>query len=467
MTPTTLRQRLVPLLGVGLCAMVVSPSTGAAQAPVEKAPVEHAPLEQDRDEQGPRQVEFHALSLADALSRAENERKLLMVFWSSVSMPDAAKMRTTTFRDPLLADWVARNAIAVEVDGPSDPTAAAAYRIRAYPSVDLFDAVLGLGVERLEGYASADDLLGAFSGALVGGAAAPKPDGEALEDPYAWLAYANSMWRRGKDSAHEAARAYGWVLRNADTYRPGFRARYFEFLLRRIAYLKPTAREAFEVLLAERAVVESQVAGDAVDARTVHELVRLDWWLRQQSKTRETFQMLAGRGGKAELARQLLFRHVIDDLGRYQLFDDILTGLGETSGAAYFTRRIATIDTNVARQAQGERLREEELDNRGDAVLAATWIYEALLAAGRGKDAKELVGALAELAPTGRAFALLVERALRQGLPDVALEVGTRGLPLVKGQTGERQLERALAKVPGYVPPPDDPPAGGDGDDGG
>ena len=467
MSPTTLRHRLPSLLASALCAALLAARAEAAQGPM---PQEPAPQEQERGTPVSQGVEFQALSLADALSRAENERKLLVVFWTSVSMPDCARMRATTFQDTLLADWVARNAVAVEVDGPGDPAAAAAYRIRSYPCVDLYDPVLGLGVERLEGYSSADDLLGSFSGALLGGGAAPKPEGAALEDPYAWLAYANSMWRRGAEDAHEAARAYGWVLRNAEAYRPGFRARYFEFLLRRIAFLKPTSREALLVLQTERGSVESQVAGDAVNARAVYELVRLDWWLRQESKTRETYQMLARRGESDGLARQLLFRHVINDLGRYQLFDEILSGLGESSGAAYLSARIATIDQNVARQAQGERLLDEELDNRGDAVLAATWIYEALLTAGRGKDAKELVEAIAELAPTGRAFALLVERALRQGLPQVALEVGKRGLPLVEGQQGERQLRRALNKVPGYVPPPDDKTPGGgdgDGDDGG
>jgi len=470
MNSKPLRSRLFPfLLAVAHAAV--------AHAAVAHAAVAHAapasactwaaqtPAPVDPPAQGPRGVEFQALTLADALSRAENERKLLFVFWSSASMPDSNKMRATTFQDSLLADWVARNTVAVEVDGPGDPTAAAAYRIRSYPCVDLYDPVLGLGVERLEGYSTSDDLLGVFSGALVGGGAAPKPEGQAEEDPYAWLAYANSMWRRGVNDAPEAARAYGWVLRNADTHRPGFRARYFEFLLRRLAYLKPNSREALDILKAERGVVESRLVGGAVDARTVHELVRLDWWLRSAHATRETYQNLAGRGDKAELARQLLFRYVIDDLGRYQLFGDILTGLGETSAAAYLTARIATINTNLARQARGERLKEEELDNRGDATLAATWIYEALLAAGRGKDANELVATIAELTPTGRVFALLVERALRQDLPNIALEVGTRGLPLVAGQQGERQLKRALAKVPGYVPPADDAP-GGDGDDG-
>jgi hypothetical protein len=174
--------------------------------------------------------------------------------------------------------------------------------------------------------------------------------------------------------------------------------------------------------------------------------------------------MLAGKGETTALARQLLYRHVIDDLGRYQLFDDLLAGLGEATAAAYFERRVAQLDASLARQAEGAQLKEEELDNRGDVVLAATWLYEALLAAGRGKDALELVEAIEELAPTGRAFALLIERALRRDMPDVALQVGLRGLPLVAGQPGERQLRRALAKIPGYVPPAEDTP--GDGDDG-
>lgn len=464
--------RPLSLLGLPLVAGVAFAAAPAATAPAadapagasskQETPAGKSPTQEPEPDAPPaaRGVEFVPLTLADARSRAENEQRLLLVFWTSDNSPECARMRATTFRDALLGDWVARNAIAVMVNGPQDVASVAAHKVRIYPCVDLIDPVLGARVERLEGETTADDLLGSFSGALVGGGPAPKPEGAAIEDPFAWLAYANSTWRNGEGDPHEAARAYGWVLRHGDQYRPGFRARYFEFLLRRLAYLKPAAREALDVLRAERAAVAGRLAGDVIEPRDVYELVRLDWWLRAVHETRATYQMLAGRGESAERARQLLFRHVVDDLGRRELFDDLLAGLGETSPAAYLRDRLAAIDANVARQAAGERLREEELDSRADAVLAATWIYEALLAAGRGKDAAELVDAIAELTPTGRAFALLVERAMRRNLPELAIRVGTRGLPLVAGQQGERQLKRALAKVPGYVPPPDS------GDDG-
>lgn len=425
-------------------------------APQELPPPEPGtpPLPSEPDRPSQERVRFAKLTLADALSRAENDRRMLLVFWTSESYPDVARMRADAFEDAPLAQWVARNAIAVEVDGPKHVAAASAYKVHAYPCVDLIDPLQGLRVERLEGYSTADEMLGSFSGALVGGAAAPKPDGAALEDPYAWLAYANSMWRT-EGGAVEAARAYGWVLSNADNYRPGFRRRYFEFLLRRLAYLKPQAMEAFRVLDAERMAIEGRLLTGFVDERSVYELVRVDWWLRRQARTRETFQTLVGRGEAAERARALLFRYIIDDLGRYELFDELLGGLGATSGAAHVAGRFAQIEANLARQAAGEKLLEEELDNRADAVLAASWIYEALLAAGRGQDADAVVAVLAEQSPTGRAFALLVDRAMRRNMPEAALRVGRRGLELTAGEAGEageRQLLRALAKVPGYVP---------------
>ncbi|MEZ6013514.1 MAG: hypothetical protein R3F49_00240 [Planctomycetota bacterium] len=448
--------------------MAAAHATAGAQLPELPAPAPQEP------QAGPaaRPVPFVALDIGDALSRAENERKMLLVFWTSESYPDSARMRATTFQDGQLADWVERNAIAIEIDGPKTPAAVAAYKARAYPSVDLYDPLLGLGVERLEGYSSADDLLASFSGALVGGGVVPKPDGQAIEDPYAWLAYANSQWRLA-DGASEAARAYAWALRNGDTYRPGFRVRYFEFLMRRLAFLKPKAMEALRVMDYERSFVEGKLLRGIVDERTVYELVRIDWWLRKEHRTRETYAMLAGRGEAAELARQRLFRYVVNELGRYGEVDAVLAGLGEGGAVGYVAARLKHIDDNLARQAAGEKLRDEDLDSRSDAVLAASWIYDALLSAGRGRDATELVELIAQAAPSGRAFALFVERALARQQPEVALHVGQRGLEVVNGQQGVRQLRRALAKIPGYIPPPSDDSegdgdgSGGGGDDGG
>lgn len=432
-----------------------------AQSPAPR-PVEAPPA--------PATVTFVELSLSDAVSRAEHERRLLLVFWSSENYADAARMRATTFHDAELAAWVAANALAVEVDGPKDTASAIAYKVSQYPSVDLYDPLLGIGVERLVGYSTADDLLAAFSGALVGGATAPKPDGEASADPYAWLGYANSTWR-SPATAVESARAYGWVLHHADEHRPGFRARYFEFLLRRLAYLKPATVVALEVLDAERIKLEGALFAGRDDARTVYELARIDWWLRRESLTRETYLGLAGRGEAQERARRALLRFVLDDLGRNQHFEALLAGLGEESAPDYLRRRLSTLEVDLKAIAEGAAVGPERLDDRGTIVMAASWLYEALLATGRGADAGALVDLVAERLPTGRAFALLVERALRQEQFELAVRVGTRGLALVGGTPGERQLRRALAKVPGYVPPKESPSPvdgepGGDGDGG-
>ncbi len=440
-------------------ALVLALAAGLA---AHRSPAAPAPAPEQQLEQAPKQeptptpaltdgVPFLELSLADAVSRAENNRKLLVIFWTSPSFPDCQRMRESSFRDRDLVAWAAANALAVEVDAATDASLAAKYRVRSFPCVDLYDPVLGLAAERIEGYASADDMLASFSGSLLGGGPVPKPEGDRIEDPYAWLAYGN--WKaRGTDlDANEAARAYAWVLQNADQYRPGFRARYFEFLLRRLAYLKPRSREALSVMERERDRLEGRIANGAPEPRAVHDLVRIDWWTRRTHKTRETFTALAGRGEAAEAARALLFRHVIEELGRNQDFGPLLGGLGERSAVEYTRARFAVIDANLARQAAGEAVPEYELDSRADAIVAATWLYEALLAAGRGKDAGDLVDLFAEEAPTGRAFSLLVERAQRQGLDKLALEVGQRGLTLLAGQPGERQLRRVMARVPGYV----------------
>jgi len=426
-------------------------------APLVAAPSAARPWTQGPEQPSPRQeaarggFEFLELSLADAVSRAENQKKLLVIFWTSPSVPECQRMRESTFRDRDLVAWGAANALAVEIDAGTDAGLAARYRVRSFPCVDLYDPVLGLAAERLEGYSSADDLLASFSGALLGGGPVPKPEGERSEDPYAWLAYGNWMARGSDLDANEAARAYAWVLQNADQYRPGFRTRYFEFLMRRLAYMKPRSREALAVMERERNRLEGRIANGDPDPRAVHELVRIDWWTRRTHKTRETFTALAGRGGSAESARALLFRHVIDELGRNQDFGPLLAGLGERSAVEYLVERFAAIDANLARQAAGEPLPEHTLDTRADAVLAGTWIYEGLLAAGRGKDAADLVDLIAKESPTGRAFALLVERAQRQGLDKLALEIGQRGLELLAGQPGERQLRRVLSRIPGWV----------------
>ncbi|MEM1453229.1 MAG: hypothetical protein AAF957_24860 [Planctomycetota bacterium] len=431
----------------------------------------------------PTEVEFADLTFSDATSRAERLERILVVLWvdGAVDSQKGEKLRSAMFDDMAVVRWMAEYGVAVRIDGSVDKKGVRSNKVTAFPAVDLIDLRRGGRVERFLPGSNSADFLAAVYGLEQEGEEMERPTGIEANEPFRWLAWANGRYRRADETAAEdAASGYRWCLLNADQFRPGFRARYLEFLLKRISYLKQRTYTAIAVINSERDRLAAKMMRGEATQREVYELTRVDFWRRKHLETRDLYVKLGGLGTTQERYRQWLFYEVVPELAQWEQYQEILDVLGDDA-VGLFSERIAMLE----RQAQADRAAakgpaeengaEEDgaqgpsaegtakaegptaphnatmeytvPDDRGRIIVEASWVYEALLASGRGADAKALLAFMAETYPLGKTYGLFMERALRLKLWSLAAEIADTGMAVVD-ERGQRRLQRLLGKIP-------------------
>lgn len=428
-------------------------------------------------------IEFAHLSFDDAISRAERTKKLLVIFWAGDAPAKEQAFGERIFGDKAVQRWMAEYAVPVHINALKRKKDAKKSGVPTdmLPAIDILDVARGGRVDRLTSEATATQLLAAVFGTTN----AERPDGENSLEPFSWLAWANARYRSGDpDAGKEAVAGYDWCLLNADKYRPGFRAKYYEFLLQRIANCKQRTPNAVNVLFREhRRLAGLIVTGQATEA-DVYELTRIDFWTRQELTTRDLFVALSEKGEDFKKYQRWLFPTVVPILGRFEQYGEIV-GLVGDDHLTMFQDRIAAIsgdpeadddaETESEDPSGGEAADEQaggsddELpaasagdakpgtevtvldyairDSRQDIIEDASWVYEALLKAGRGKDAHDLMTLITTTYPVNKSFGLFMERALRAKIWPAAAEIADLGMATLD-ERGQRRMQRLLLKIP-------------------
>jgi len=458
------RHTVAPLLlGSLLLGSLLAP-TAAALGTVEVAAAFTGRAITSLQEDDVPEVVFAELKFEDAMSRAERTKTMLVVLW--VKGEDTAA--TTAFRDGIFQDkavrrWLAASATVVRIDADVDKAGARGNSLSTYPAVDMLDLARGGRIERLVRGSTAIDFLAAVYGAENDATPLDKPTGVEATEPFRWLAWANARYRAGDvAAARDAVDGYTWCLRRADEHRPDFRARYLEFLLKRIAGAKMREPLAIDVLNAERGMLASRMRRGLATRRDVYDLTRVDFWRRKELDTRDLYIELGRTEGPQNRHRAGLFDVVVPILGRFQQYDEILQCVGAAPVDMFRTRVEAlAVEAEPADEAGDGAsdgsddgaspadgpLRYTVPDTRGDIIDDASWVYEALLAAGRGADARDLLAYMSETYPLPRTYGLFMEGALRLQLWSLAAEIADTGMSVVD-ERGQNRLRRLLGRIP-------------------
>ncbi|MEM8712337.1 MAG: hypothetical protein AAGG01_15405 [Planctomycetota bacterium] len=458
-----------PARGVLACALALLASASAAGSPtaIRQTPSEAPPTPAESAQTS--EIEFAELSFDDAISRAERTQKILVILWTGDNEAKNAAMKDRVFGDAGVRRWIQENAEAVTINALERKRDAKKNGLAAenVPSVDILDVARGGRVERLRANGTAVQFLAAVFG--IGDA--ERPTGEDVNEPFRWLAWANRRNREDDDqAAMDAVTGYEWCLTRADQYRPGFRAKYLEFLLQRVAYCKQRTPRATEVLFGDRIRILEKLGAGIAEESDIYELTRVDFWLRKELLTRDVYVDL-GKGAKRGAEYRLwLLPTVLPVLGRFQQYDEILDVVGDRH-LALFKERIEGLkskggDANdpegagAGADAEGTDAQgpsEEGRiptsldfapgDSRADIIEDASWVYEALLSVGRGKDAKDLMELITTAFPVNKAFGLFMERAMRLKVWAAATEIGDLGMAMLD-ERGQKRMQRLLQKIP-------------------
>ncbi len=487
--------RTASLLLLGLAAPLAGavpeagPSAGPAVGPsLEPAvPTPSQAQEDDRPKPQADAIAFAELAFSDAVSRAERLDKYIVIVWHNAGGPPTAPHLARIFEDQGVITWVRENAIAVRINADQHANDARKNGVgtEGLPVVDIFDVKRGGRVERLTRESGPMDLLASVFGIETDGEVLERPVNGEETEPFVWLAWANRRYRSVDDkSGDDACFGYSWCLHMADRHRPGFRARYLDFLLRRVAESKLRSMESVVVLSQEQEKLANKMRRGEANRRDVYEIGRVNYWYRKPLQLRDLFIELGGRGPEQDQYRRWLLTETIGVLGRFQQYEPILEVL-EHDPVGLFRRRAAELELPTvpyeveqarerAAAAPGEAhatddgaastgdkpqhtdsdaagllgpLEFAEPDTRADLIHDASWAFEALLAVGRGADAAALKDYILGEFPSSRSYGLFVERAQRLKLYSLAVEIAETGMGILD-ERGRKRMQRLLNRMP-------------------
>ncbi|MEL6714772.1 MAG: hypothetical protein AAFP86_13400, partial [Planctomycetota bacterium] len=414
---------LQPLL-LGLAASIVPLSGDPPVVPATEALRQDTQVRQDTKEETPTgPPEIRRSSFADGLSRAQRLNRYLVAVWVRGDDPRGDAMVDTILGDPEVRRWLDTRAVVVAIDTiehRSEANANGANTTRT-PCIDVLDTATGARLERLGRDSSATDFLAAIMG--VGDGTQPtRPEGEDANEPFRWLAWGNLRFLQGDTQAGpDSTEAYRWLLSSAEAHRPGFRARFFDFLVQRLNKNKVRYPQSFEVLRREIQGLAGEVEAARASRRTTYEYARLALILKQEQMLRESYKKLCAERAPGPAAerqarvRRWLVPDVAPVLGRFGEHRELLMGVGD-SATEYFGRRFAALEraeraraaaaagANAAPEesnpeesesAKTAPVRDEDHDalpyaspdSLKDSVTDAAWVFEALLATERTEEA--------------------------------------------------------------------------------
>jgi len=380
---------------------------------------------------------FTNISLQDAAARAQKEKQLLVLFFDNASSPDARRMLDRTWTDDSVVAWLKDNAIALQVPA-TDTKMKARYGINWYPQTFLINPEGMHILHKIEGHATASELVIGMSAALLGSDHQSRPEGGDAADPLAWMAFGNYLFTNEPGRSIECLDAYLWCLDNGEEHIDGFRAYYLEFLMQRIAYLRSYTSKATEALVTRRDRWRAGIIAGIATEGEIQEYLRFCFWLRDEVNVLDAVKEMRNLGEDQEPASRTLIRAELNRAVGREMYGDILRL--DPSPLHVIDARLKTLnETPVDKRTKLNGYFDERLA----IITDASCYFEALLASSRAGDAFELVDRVVEDAPTGVTFRAFMERTNRLRIYSLTERLAKQGLEIV-GDRGKKHIESQM-----------------------
>ncbi len=342
--------------------------------------------------------QFAKLSLAEALAKAGEGKKVVMVDFFTTWCGPCKKLDAETWTDVRVNGWLAEHAVAIKLDAEKEKDAAKQHKIGAYPTM-LFLKPDGTEIGRMVGFRSADAFLREAADLLAGksrvDSARERVAGADANDPMLRKDLAEELARAGKDA--EALEQYLWCWDHGLEHSASFRGVRSSFLISSIRELGSRYPPALEALRQRRDACETALLSGKVTHELTSDLATLNGSLGETERILRVYDALTSREELAQEEVLAIRRYLLDavaehllEAGRYQ---DLLDGVGDYNAA---------VDEKIEFQKSTAGLiSDPSFANmtKYNAVKESARYYEALLGVGRKDDAQALAERLIAFDP--------------------------------------------------------------------
>ncbi len=361
-------------------------------------------------------VEFQTLSLEQALQRAGEQKKVVFVDFFTDWCGPCKLMDASTWKDEQVGGWLAKNTVAIRLDGDRERPTLKKYAVTAFPTM-LFIAPDGRVIDRMIGIRDAAGFLREAAAICSGddpyvrAKRILKEEGE--ESPLARMKYVDRLNRLGR--SEEALSALQWCYEKSMKGESIFVSRAKVIAeMGLLARTLPAAREALCSRLGQALPELDRESWTMAQLEDILEMSRhAGAVLSERLALYDRLKTHAEKGGRGkELA--VLFQNELCEARRYA---ELVTLLELENAADSCLREIAV------KQEWGRNNSDSPMYTASLRVIAALadtacGYYEILLGSGGEAKAALLAKKLLDLDPSAATLNGLARSGLFSGHPD-------------------------------------------------
>ncbi|MCP5023275.1 MAG: hypothetical protein GY930_16085 [bacterium] len=391
---------------------------------------------------------FKSMTPEEAFVEAAKRNKISILVFVRPGQSASDQMIEGSLKNETLLTWLKDNSIAVkQVFGENDEWIKRK-GIRSFPAISVRTANRRI-LDVIHGYKTAEELLVLFDTCIRTARTNSRPEGEAAEDPYSWLAYGSYLFGSAGDP-DEIGSALLWCLDHAHDKDPAFLERHLDFLLRKLAQVAKISPNVEQGLHQRRDALHNKVVSGDASNLEAYALSRFGLFLRDMDDAIRAFNQITPDTKHKQTLKSVLMWSNLERMVAYRRYPDLLEHLPDP--LPVFKSRLAAIvaiekgdaveqKSDLPRPPgagdQDSKTKEAKVkpevplpgiaQTRNAMVQDAAFFYECLAATGRLKDAEALMILVTDFECSGRCYARFIERANRLKTMELANAIAQRG----------------------------------------
>lgn len=420
---------------------------------------------------------FESLSYSEALLKAKNEKKVVMIDFFAASCPPSKALDQTTWKDKKVLDWLDERAVCLKVDVENSPELFEKFTVRGFPTI-IFVRPDGVVTQRLLGYVSPEDFLEAAAPAL----STDDPldlarrvfEANGRDDPYYRLEYAQILLHFGRRP--DALEHFLWCWDHGAVRDPTFESVRTSFVLENLVEYARSVPSALEALRTRRAEAERKVrayvAGEKFDHNPNNRKTGLNGFMARLTSD-DLHPVVIAASSLAALndafgdkRKTIAVYDELVDCDREYNFEIRRAMIPRISRSLFKDRRYSDLvrddnpvgDTQAAvlqymmlkaRAEAGDReITEVALTRaKNDAIHTAGLNYESCIGAKRDDLADQVKAAIFEAGPSLYAYETLILHAAKAKRYDVVVALGDEAKSKLNAKDADTIAKRVKANL--------------------